>query len=280
MFREKLHKDLDGISPDEELLTKVTKLMQEEAQMPKPKIYRCALRYCGMAAAVCMIAVGAVALTNVNSVKTSESASGAGVAYSLDNKTENAAKTAGGEALTADFAVAEAYVCDDAEEPAAYDNAVEDFAEDATDASAEDTGISESFSYAGTEATVAYENSPKEESAEQEGAVLESEERKGILLSEIIYKSETIEKDSYTNGKLIQLAVDYVKEHPETMLNCSLTAETMKATGEDGLYLHIMDSGRREVYILIKESDSLILYRNEFYSVSDELKTEITGYFE
>ena len=52
MFREQLHKDLDGISPDEELLTKVTKLMQEEAQMPRPKMYRSVIRYCGMAAAV------------------------------------------------------------------------------------------------------------------------------------------------------------------------------------------------------------------------------------
>lgn len=66
MFREKLHKDLAGISPDEELLTNITKMMQEEALRPRPKTYQNVIRYCGMAAAVCMIAVGAFAVTSDN----------------------------------------------------------------------------------------------------------------------------------------------------------------------------------------------------------------------
>ena len=62
MFREKLHKDLDGISPDEELLVKVTKMMQEEAAKPRQPKHIAIMRYAGMAAAVCMIAVGSLAL--------------------------------------------------------------------------------------------------------------------------------------------------------------------------------------------------------------------------
>ncbi len=78
MFREKLKKDLGGISPDEELLIKVTKAMQEEAQKPRPNIYRRVTYFGGMAAAVCMIAVGAVALNGgigvVNETMTADSA--------------------------------------------------------------------------------------------------------------------------------------------------------------------------------------------------------------
>lgn len=62
MFREKLHKDLGGISPDEELLVKVTKMMQEEAAKPRQPKHIAIMRYAGMAAAVCMIAVGSLAL--------------------------------------------------------------------------------------------------------------------------------------------------------------------------------------------------------------------------
>lgn len=94
MFRKKLHKDLDGISPDEELLLKITKSMQEEAQKPRPKMYTTALRFGGMAAAVCMIAVGAIALNSDNSVQIANtSIAEEGFAYN-NNKTAEAAGAA------------------------------------------------------------------------------------------------------------------------------------------------------------------------------------------
>lgn len=60
MFREKLKKDLDGISPSDELLSKVSLMMAEEAEKPKQPIYLNVAKWGGMAAAVCLIAVGAV----------------------------------------------------------------------------------------------------------------------------------------------------------------------------------------------------------------------------
>ncbi len=66
-FREKLNNDLDGISPDEELLSKVSLMMAEEAKKPKQPIYLNVAKWGGMAAAVCLIAVGAVTFLNKGS---------------------------------------------------------------------------------------------------------------------------------------------------------------------------------------------------------------------
>ncbi len=59
-FREKLHNDLDGISPSDELLSRVSQMMAEEAKKPKQSIYLNVAKWGAMAAAVCLIAVGAV----------------------------------------------------------------------------------------------------------------------------------------------------------------------------------------------------------------------------
>ncbi len=76
MFREKLKNDLNGISPDEELLIKVTKMMQEEAQKPREPKRVAFMHLGGMAAAVCMIAVGSIALYNSDGVEASPTVSG------------------------------------------------------------------------------------------------------------------------------------------------------------------------------------------------------------
>lgn len=246
MFREQLHKDLDGISPDEELLTKVTKLMQEEVQMPRPKMYRSVIRYCGMAAAVCMIAVGAIALNNSN-IKTSENAArGADAVYFSDEAVGGAATECA---------------------PAA--NMAEE---------AEEKPVAEEFALAAEDGVMAMEDSSK---TSESGNSMESSDiqKKGILLSEIRYKGSTVEADADISGKLIQNAVNYVKESPEAMLDLAMTVEEMTAYEKDGLYLHIIDSGRREVYILLGETDSLVRYGSSFYSVSDEFKAEILAYF-
>lgn len=266
MFREKLHKDLDGISPDEELLTKVTKLMQEEAQMPRPKMYRSVVRYCGMAAAVCMIAVGAIALSNANSVRTAENAATADSASFYTDKSDSAQK----DETTAEnefYSIGQASA-----EEALYDGAAMDEAE---------APESDSLYYeAASEEAVASESGDKAVENEGGDTMVQGEDRKGILLSETTYKGDKVEVSSDISGKLIQLAVDYVKENPETMLDLAMPTEEMKAYEKDGLYLHIIDSGRREVYILLGETDSLVRYGNNFYSVSDEFKTEILAYFE
>ena len=59
-FREKLNNDLDGISPSDELLSKVSQMMAEEAKKPKQPIYLNVAKWGTMAAAVCLIAIGAV----------------------------------------------------------------------------------------------------------------------------------------------------------------------------------------------------------------------------
>lgn len=59
-FREKLNNDLDGISPSDELLSKVSLMMAEETKKPKQPIYLNIARWGATAAAVCLLAVGAV----------------------------------------------------------------------------------------------------------------------------------------------------------------------------------------------------------------------------
>lgn len=62
MFREELHNDIDRITPSSALLDKVSLMMKEEAERNKPKFYITALRYGGVAAAVCIAAAVAVVI--------------------------------------------------------------------------------------------------------------------------------------------------------------------------------------------------------------------------
>lgn len=61
-FKEQLKGDLDRLSPAPELLDRISAMMREEAAKPRPAFYASALRYAGMAAAVCLLAFGAVRL--------------------------------------------------------------------------------------------------------------------------------------------------------------------------------------------------------------------------
>ncbi len=69
-FREKLHNDLDRISPSDELLSRVSQMMAEEAEKPKQPIYLNVAKWGAMAAAVCLIAVGAVSFFGKDSEST------------------------------------------------------------------------------------------------------------------------------------------------------------------------------------------------------------------
>lgn len=131
MFREKLHKDLDGISPDEELLLKITKSMQEEVQKPRPKMYSTALRFGGMAAAICMIAVGAIALTSNNGIKTRNTA----IADESAMYSDKAANEVGSIETTA-AANAEFYA--EVESAENFSPSVESFTDDASEICAEE----------------------------------------------------------------------------------------------------------------------------------------------
>lgn len=61
-FKEQLKGDLDRLSPAPELLDRISAMMREEAAKPRPAFYASALRYAGMAAAVCLLAFGAARL--------------------------------------------------------------------------------------------------------------------------------------------------------------------------------------------------------------------------
>ncbi len=62
MFKEKLHSDIDRLSPSPELLDKISLMMREEAEKRRPKPYMAAVRFGGVAAAVCLLAFGAIRL--------------------------------------------------------------------------------------------------------------------------------------------------------------------------------------------------------------------------
>lgn len=62
MFKEKLHSDIDRLSPSPELLDKISLMMREEAEKRRPKPYMTAVRFAGVAAAVCLLAFGAIRL--------------------------------------------------------------------------------------------------------------------------------------------------------------------------------------------------------------------------
>lgn len=61
-FREQFKGDLDRFSPAPELLDRISVMMREEVEKPRPPVYASVLRYAGMAAAVCLLAFGAVRL--------------------------------------------------------------------------------------------------------------------------------------------------------------------------------------------------------------------------
>ncbi|MGN0578294.1 MAG: hypothetical protein ACI4J4_06710 [Ruminiclostridium sp.] len=60
MFREQLHKDIDRITPSPELLDKISLMMKEQVQKPKPRIFMNAVRYGGMAAAICLVSAAVI----------------------------------------------------------------------------------------------------------------------------------------------------------------------------------------------------------------------------
>lgn len=75
MFREQLHKDIDKITPSPELLDKISLMMREQVQKPKTPIFMNAVRYGGMAAAICLVSAAIIVFGIDGGINTSPSVS-------------------------------------------------------------------------------------------------------------------------------------------------------------------------------------------------------------
>ncbi len=80
-FKEALKNDLTRVTPAPELLSRISEIMREEAEKPRVSPFRTAVRFAGMAAAVTLLAFGAVRFfgsANTN-IPTEYDASGSGM---------------------------------------------------------------------------------------------------------------------------------------------------------------------------------------------------------
>lgn len=77
-FKEQLKNDIDRLGTTEEFRNSLSEMLSEQANKPKPKLYISAVRYGAVAAAVCLLALGAVklGLFGGNAVNTADTASG------------------------------------------------------------------------------------------------------------------------------------------------------------------------------------------------------------
>ena len=76
-FKEQLKNDIDRLGTTEEFRNSLSEMLSEQADKPKPKLYISAVRYGAVAAAVCLLAFGAVklGLFGENAVDTANPAS-------------------------------------------------------------------------------------------------------------------------------------------------------------------------------------------------------------
>ena len=96
-FREQLKNDIDRLDTTEEFRNSLSKMLYEQAEKPKPKLYISAVRYGAVAAAVCLLAFGAVklGLFGENAIDTTSTASGNETAVRAADIAETAAFLAG-----------------------------------------------------------------------------------------------------------------------------------------------------------------------------------------
>lgn len=240
MFREKLKKDLGGISPDEELLIKVTKAMQEEAQKPRPNIYRRVTYFGGMAAAVCMIAVGAVALNGgigvVNETMTADSAQ--------PLEMNESSKAAQGD--TAEFYFAEAEM--------AVDEACEEI-------SADDTAGAPESGYIETEAPSAYAEEPATNVT-------------------TVYKGENIDLTEQDAQEIINTAEKYMEENSFQLLDLMLSPDDIEEIGRNGLSFKAEYEDGSYTALYIDNENSYACKKFNTYFFGGEDKEYILSFFE
>ncbi len=94
-FKEQLKNDIDRLGTTEEFRNSLSEMLYEQAEKPKPKLYISAVRYGAVAAAVCLLAFGAVklGLFGENAIDTTSTASGNEAAVRAADIAETAAET-------------------------------------------------------------------------------------------------------------------------------------------------------------------------------------------
>lgn len=94
-FKEQLKNDIDRLGTTEEFRNSLSEMLYEQAEKPKPKLYISAVRYGAVAAAVCLLAFGAVklGLFGENAIDTTSNASGNEAAVRAADIAETAAET-------------------------------------------------------------------------------------------------------------------------------------------------------------------------------------------
>ncbi len=243
MFREKLKNDLNGISPDEELLIKVTKMMQEEAQKPREPKRVAFMHLGGMAAAVCMIAVGSIAMLNMDS----------GVEVSPETAAIESEDL--NETMSAETGVPEIYA-----EEAALGAVNETAAGQATTEAA-----AEAECYVLTE--------------EVSGAV-EAESVGEIITADIYFKGDSVALTEETTLEIAAIAEKYMNENSYRALDLMLTEDETERIGGNGLYFKAsyMDGSYTAVYI--NDENSYACKGFLTYDLFGEEKALILSYFE
>lgn len=268
MFREKLKKDLDGISPDDKLLSRVSQMMAEEAARPKQPIYMNAAKWGGMAAAICLIAVGAIAfLGNDNSLEAASDS--AGVAA------DRAAYENSAEATKSQAADITGYALDDA--AADYDSS--EAADTEAYSLSEGYALEECTEEASDSAYTDSASLPQGESiAEAAGDSITAE---AYSFSISIYRNGSeIQLTDTENAEILELAESYIAENSYTMLDLMLSDEETERYKENGLYIRMDIGGDCTIMVLADDNSSYIFYKWDFYSLSSEAADEFLKYLQ
>lgn len=246
-FREKLNNDLDGISPSDELLSKVSQMMAEEAKKPKQPIYLNVAKWGTMAAAVCLIAVGAVTFlgNGKDAVSTDTSvADAAGYAATDGAVYDNSANDSDKAAYALDIAADEA--CEEAEI--------------AADESDDSVGIAEAY-------------------------VLENEEAAAsavtiTLSAEAYLEGSELFLSDYEIVEILKLAENYVGENEYAMLDLLMSDTEIEKFRDNGLYIRVTTADGSKAMVLADDSASYIFYKWDFYSLDSDTKAAFLKYAE
>ena len=271
MFREKLHKDLDGISPSEELLSRVSLMMSEEAKKPKPPIYMNAVRWGGMAAAICLIAGSAAFFANNRGANNLETAAADTAGYSLEECADTAAPTVQAED-GADYAIE--MIADGAAD-VYYAQAQTEEADDAVYYEEACCEAEADFAEADiTEETSFFPNCD-EAACETEEDICDI-----IFTVKAVRGGETLELSAEVCRNIYEIMCDYFTEYPNSMIDINLTAEQTDMYAENGLYISIDTPPAEEWLVLIDENSSFAAKNGEIFPLHEEYRDKIAIYFE
>ena len=213
MFKEKLHNDIDKITPSAELLDRVSLMMKEEASRKKPKIYMTAVKYGSLAAAVCLITALFIAFGN-GSEKTKPEVSGLSVKL-MDNSSDK------------DSSVSLAAAAETAEETRAVTEALA--TEAPTAYGAVEGGVCEDVAISG--ASAAYEEAETMEAEEApRAAEMIADEYDGGAEADLSYAEES------AMGEIMSVSEGYILPCTNGMyllINDTVGAVTLSSENND-----------------------------------------------